>query len=234
MIGAMVSTWAIVCLQVLVLPQGSVASQVRVATKVLPQPRFVTVLKIVIATGPQPLVPEVGLSKVKLPALHSLVLLEKQVMIGAMVSTWAIVCLQVLVLPQGSVASQVRVATKVLPQPRFVTVLKIVIATGPQPLVPEVGLSKVKLPALHSLVLLEKQVMIGAMVSTWAIVWLHVLVLPQGSVASQVRVATNVLPQPRFVTVPKIVIATGPQPLVPEVGLSKVRLPALHSLVLLG
>src|SRR6266849_37488 len=102
-------------------------------------------------------------------------------MIGAMVSTWAIVCLQVLVLPQGSVTSQVRVATKVLPQPRFVTVPKIVIAAGPQPLVEGVGRSKVRLPALHSLVLLGKQLMIGAMVSTWAIVWLHVLVLPQGS-----------------------------------------------------
>ena len=69
-----------------------------------------------------------------------------------------------LVLPQGSVASQVRVATKVFPQPRFVIVLRMVIVAVPQ-LSLAVGMSKVKLLTPHSLVLLSEQIMVGAFVS---------------------------------------------------------------------
>src|SRR2546426_12842833 len=69
----------------------------------------------------------VGVSKVRLPTPHSLVLLPEQEMLGAVVSTVAMVWLQLLVLPHGSVATQVRVVTKVLPQVRLVTVLRMVI-----------------------------------------------------------------------------------------------------------
>jgi hypothetical protein len=74
--------------------------------------------------------------------------------------------------------------------------------------------------------------MVGAIVSTRAIVWLHTLVLPHGAVATHVRVATNVLPQPKLVTVPSTVIIAVPQLLV-AVGTSKLKSPPPHSLVLL-
>src|SRR6267378_2069542 len=98
-----------------------------------------------------------------------------------------------LVLPQGSVATHVRVATNVLPQPRFVTVPRIVIVAVPHRLL-AVGTSKLRVSTPHSLVLLPEQVIEGAVVSTLAIVWLHTLVLPHGSVATHVRVATKLFP----------------------------------------
>ena len=74
-----------------------------------------------------------------------------------------------LVFPHASVATQVRVATNVFPQPRLVTVLKIVIVEVPQLLV-AVGVSKVRLPTPHSFVLFAKHVMEGAVVSMVAMV----------------------------------------------------------------
>src|SRR5438552_18663955 len=110
----------------LVFLHASVASQVRVATKVLPQPKLVIVPRIEIVTVPQVLL-AVGVSKVSAPAPHSLVLFAEQVMEGAVVSIVAMVRSEERVLAHGSVASQVRVSTKVLPHPRLVTVLRMVI-----------------------------------------------------------------------------------------------------------
>src|SRR6266571_1689593 len=145
----------------------------------------------------------VGVSKVRLPTPHSLVLLPEQEMLGAAVSIVAMVWLHVLVLPHWSVATQVRVATKVLPQVKLVTVLRMLIAAVPQVSL-AVGVSKVRLPTPHSLVLLSEQEMLGAAVSTVAMVWLQVLVLSHWSVATQVRVATKVLPQDRLVVVQRM------------------------------
>ena len=152
----------------LLLPHGSVAAQVRVATNVLPQPKLVTVLRIEIVTVPQVLL-AVGVSKVRLPTPHSLVLFPKQVRDGLVVSTKAMVWLQVLLLPHGSTAAQIRVATKVLPHPKLVTVLRMVIVAVPQVLL-AVGVPKVNAPTPHSLVLLPKQVIEGAVVSIVAMV----------------------------------------------------------------
>src|SRR5437899_852200 len=102
-------------------------------------------------------------------------------MLGAVVSTVAMVWLHVLVLPHWSVATQVRVATKVLPQVRLVTVLRMLIPAVPQVSL-AVGVSKVRLATPHSLVLLPEQEMLGAEESTVAMVWLHVLVLDRKSV----------------------------------------------------
>ena len=66
------------------------AAQVRVATKVLPQPRLVTVLTMAIVAAPQLLV-AVGVSKVRLPTPHSFVLFAKHVMEGTVVSMVAMV-----------------------------------------------------------------------------------------------------------------------------------------------
>src|SRR5438034_8641873 len=93
------------------------------------------------------------------------------------VSTVAMVWPQVLVLPEASVATQVRVATKVLPQVRLVTVLRTLIAIVPHVLpAADVPTSSA---APHSLVWLAGQkVKVGLVVSTVAMVWVQVLVLP--------------------------------------------------------
>jgi len=80
------------------------------------------------------------------------------------VPTVAIVWLQVLLLPHESVATQVRVTTKTLPGARLVTVLKMEMVAVPQ-LSVALGVSKVKLPKPHWLVLFPEQEMIGAVVS---------------------------------------------------------------------
>src|SRR3989454_12816210 len=66
--------------------------------------------------------------------VHSTVLLGTQVMVGLVVSTTVTFWLQSAVLPQASVARQVRVASKVLPQwpAGLVTVLRMVMVTLPQ------------------------------------------------------------------------------------------------------
>src|SRR5207237_4639582 len=105
---------------------------------------------------------------------------------GLVVSTKAMVWLQVLLLPHGSTAAQIRVATNVLPHPKLVTVLRIEIVTVPQVLL-AVGVSKVRLPTPHSLVLFTEQVRDGLVVSTRAMVWLQVLLLAHASMAAQDR-----------------------------------------------
>jgi hypothetical protein len=91
-------------------------------------------------------------------------------------------------LPQASVADQVRVAEKVLPHSPLVTVLVIAMTTLVPPQ-PSVAVGRVKLNDVpHSTVALGAQVIVGAVVSTTVIFWLHRAVLPAPSVASQVRV----------------------------------------------
>src|SRR5437762_12052345 len=87
---------------------------------------------------------------------------------------------------------------------------------------------------VHSTVLFATQVMTGLVVSTTVTFWLHSAVLPQASVARQVRVASKVLPQwpVRLVTVPRMVMVTLPQASL-AVGASKVQV-LVHSTDLLG
>jgi len=128
------------------------------------------------------------------------------------------------------VATQVRVATKALPQDELVTVLRMDTEAEPQVSL-ATGVSKVRLPPPHWLVLLPEQVIDGALVSTLAMVWLHLLVLPHWSVATQVRVATKALPQVELVNVLRMDTVGMPQ-LSLALGESKVRLPMPHWLVL--
>src|SRR6266550_3116969 len=87
---------------------------------------------------------------------------------------------------------------------------------------------------VHSTVLLATQKMVGLVVSTTVTFWLQSAVLPQASVARQVRVASKVSPQwpVRLVTVPRMVMVTVPQVSL-AVGASKAQL-LVHSTVLLG
>src|SRR5206468_5872290 len=92
---------------------------------------------------------------------HSTVLLPTQMMVGLVVSCTVTFWLHSAVFPQASVARQVRVASKVLPQwpVRLVTVLRMVTVTVPQ-LSLAVGGSKAQV-LVHSTVLLATQVMLG-------------------------------------------------------------------------
>src|SRR5438552_19170261 len=97
--------------------------------------------------------------------VHSTVLLLTQVMLGGVRSCTVTVWLQSAVLPQASVARQVRVASKVLPQwpVMLVTVLRTVMVTLPYA---SLFLSASKDQVLeHSTVLLPTQMMVGLVVS---------------------------------------------------------------------
>src|SRR5438477_9078892 len=130
-----------------------------------------------------------------LPILHSTVLLGTQVMDGGVRSSTVTFWLQSAVLPQASVARQVRVASKVLPQwpAVLVTVLRMVIVALPQVSL-AVGASKDQ-ALVHSTILLGTQVMVGGVWSSTVTFWLQSAKLPQSSVARHVRVASKVLPQ---------------------------------------
>ena len=88
-------------------------------------------LRMVNITGPQPS-SAVGSSKPH-SSPHSTVVSSAQVMAGAVVSSTVTVWLYWAVFPQSSVASQVRVASKVSPQNPtvLVTVLSTVTVTFP-------------------------------------------------------------------------------------------------------
>src|SRR5436190_11072003 len=92
---------------------------------------------------------------------HSTILSGTQVMVGLVVSTTVTFWLQSAVLPQASVARQVRVASKVLPQwpVVLVTVLTMMRVTLPQVSL-AVGGSKDQV-LVHSTVLPDTQAMVG-------------------------------------------------------------------------
>ena len=107
-----------------------------------------------------------------------MVTLAEQVITGGVVSTVAIVWLHCAVLPQASVALQVRVATNVLPHVALVVVLTMLIAFVPQVSVAVGAVKSIAVP--HWLVTLAEQVITGGVVSIVAMVWLQFAdVLPQ-------------------------------------------------------
>jgi hypothetical protein len=127
------------------LPQASVARQVRVAVNPLPHVPFVTVLTMVIV-GMRPVAGSEALGASKLHGCKQFtVLLAGQVMTGAVVSRTVTVCVQLTLLLQPSMSSQIRVAVNVGPQKPlvFVTVLTTWIVTlAPTQLSVPVGASK--------------------------------------------------------------------------------------------
>ena len=102
-----------------------------------------------------------------LRAVGAVLLVLLQIMTGAVVSTMITVWLQVLVLPHASIACQVRVASKVLPQwpVTFVTVLTMDIVVLPL-LSVAVGVSKLQATPSSTVLLVLLQTITGAVVST--------------------------------------------------------------------
>src|SRR6266700_429041 len=114
-----------------------------------------------------PLSVPVGWSKLQGAPSWTVLLVLLQLMTGAMVSMTLTVWLHWALLPQASVAAQVRVASKVLPQwpAVLVTVLTTVMARLVPPLSVAVGASKLQAAPSWTLLLVLLQLMTGAMVS---------------------------------------------------------------------
>jgi hypothetical protein len=128
------------------------------------------------------------------------------------VSTTVMVWLHTALLLHASVARHVRVALNVFPQKpaRLVVVLTTTMVT----LVPshgsvDPGIANTQVEP-HSTTASFAQVIVGGVVSTTVMVWLHTALLLHASVARHVRVAVKVLPHwpARLVTVPVIVRVT--------------------------
>ena len=114
-------------------------------------------------------------------------MLVAQTMAGAVVSATEIVWLHVAVLPQASVAVQVRVEASRFPGSELVTVVVTVMTTSlPLHVSVAVGRSKSQV-APHSTIRSGTQVIAGGVMSCTVMVWTHWLWLPQASVATQVR-----------------------------------------------
>src|SRR6266436_1071947 len=137
-----------------------------------------------------------GASIVQAVPSSMLLLVLLQVITGAVVSTTVTFWLHCALLPHASVACQVRVASRVVPQwlAVLVTVLTIVMVLVPL-LSVAVGASKVQAVPNSTVLFVLLHVITGAVVSTTITFWLQEALLPQASVACQVRVASKVLPQ---------------------------------------
>src|SRR6266446_2324350 len=137
-----------------------------------------------------------GASKVQAAPCSTVLLVLLQVITGAVVSNTVTFWLHWAKLPHASVACQVRVTSKVLPQwpVVLVTVLRIVMVLLAL-LSVAVGASKVQAVPCSTVLLVLLQVITGAVVSTTVTFWLHWAKLPQASVVCQVLVALKVLPQ---------------------------------------
>src|SRR5712664_1879732 len=135
----------------------------------------------------------VGASKVQAVPNSTVLFVLLQVITGAVVSTTVTFWLQEALLPQASVACHTRVASKVVPQwpAVLVTVLTIVIVLVP-PLSDAVGGSKVQGMPISTVLFVLLQAITGAVVSTTVTFWLQEALLPQASVACQIRVASKV------------------------------------------
>src|SRR5258707_9578678 len=179
-----------VLLQVEELPQSSVAVQVRVTENSWGQlPGVVIVENVGITLGSHK---SEAVAEPKLGVLgHSMLAAGfGQVIVGAVLSVTEIVLLQVEELPQSSVAVQVRVTENSCGQlPGVVIVENVGITLGSHKseavAAPKEGL------AGHSTLDTVGHVIVGAVLSVTEIVLLQVEVLPQSSVAVQVRVTEN-------------------------------------------
>src|SRR6185503_9859907 len=110
MLGPWVSLMVMICTQVLLLLQLSVAVQVRaMLVQPPPAPGVITSLEVILLIPLQSSVAvAIPVSAGRIEALQSTVLSVGQVMLGPWVSVTVMVCTQVLLLFQLSVAVQVR------------------------------------------------------------------------------------------------------------------------------
>lgn len=189
--GAEKSVTMMIWRQVLLLPHPSEATQVRfIVIKTGHTPPIVTsenvtvgVLQLSVAVA-EPVFPG------KLLTEQLIVTLIGQVMAGAWLSSTTIVCVQVLELPQSSVAIQVRVIVLSCGHtPATVTSEKVIVAELSQLSVAvAVPVFAGNVLAVHRMVIFAGQVMAGPWLSSTKMIWLQDPMLPQSSVAVHVRV----------------------------------------------
>ena len=221
MTGAVLSSTVMVWLAVLVLPQGSFAVQVRFTEYFCGQePGVVSSAKVKVTVPPQASV-AVGVAKEGV-AGHSMVEgAGSDLMTGAVLSSTVMIWLAVLVLPQGLVAVQVRFTEYFCGQePCVVTSAKVRATVPPQPSV-AVGVAKEGVEGHSMVVGAGSELITGAVVSSTVMVWLAVLVLPQGSFAVQVRVTEYFCGQELGVVTSAKVSATVPPQASVAVGVAK-------------
>ena len=185
----------IVCRQSLpTLPQTSVAVQVRVMADSLAQEPAATLsLAATIGAGSQlSVAAAVPVPAAAVAASHSTVTFAGQVMSGAVVSIMVMVWVQLLLLPQLSVAVQVRVMLDAPAQlPAAMLSDKAMTGVLVQLSVAlAVPVSAAAVEASHSTVTLAGQEMSGAMLSVTVIVWTQLPTLPHSSVLDQLREIT--------------------------------------------
>src|SRR6266571_3972658 len=111
MTGGVVSRTVIVWMQLFLLPQASVAVQVRAMTLVPPQLVVTESLKLRLTELQPSSAVATPVKLVRVSAGHSSARSGGQVMSGGVVSRTVMVCTQRLLLPQASVAIQVRAVT---------------------------------------------------------------------------------------------------------------------------
>src|SRR5258706_130551 len=186
-VGAVLSVTEIVLLHVEELPQSSVAVQVRVTENSCGQLPGVVIVENVGTTLGSHKSEAVAEPKLGLLGHSMLAAGLGQVIVGAVLSVTEIVLLQVEEFPQSSVAVHVRVTENSCGQlPGVVIVENVGITLGSHKseavAAPKEGL------AGHSTLDTVGHVIVGAVLSVTEIVLLQVEVLPQSSVAVQVRV----------------------------------------------
>src|SRR5437867_295223 len=114
------------------------------------------------------------------------------------------------VLPQSSVAVQVRVVLYVVPQPGVVTSAKVMVTLASQASV-AVGGENTGVAGQLIGVVCVTQVIVGGVISCTTMVRLHAELLPQSSVAVHVRVVLYVAPQPGVVTSLNVTVTLASQ-----------------------
>src|SRR5512133_2609175 len=192
--GAVTSTTVITWLQVLALPQLSVAVHVRVMTTEHGFVLFVASAYVITGVASQ-LSVAVALPRANgvIGSSQFTVTSAGQRITGAVTSTTVITWLQVLALPQLSVAVHVRVMTTEHGFVLFVASAYVITGVASQ-LSVAVALPRANgvIGSSQFTVTSAGQRITGAVTSTTVITWLQVLALPHLSVAGHVRVMTTV------------------------------------------
>ena len=184
--GGVVSSTLITWVAVAVLPQPSSAVQVRVIVYSFGHDPF-TVASENVSVGVLQLSVAVGVAKLGVPE-HSIVDGPgKPLMTGGVVSSMVNICDAVAVFPQSSVAVQVRVMVYSFGHDPFVVTSAKTNAGVPQ-LSVAVGVTHEGVPEHSAVEGPGNPLMTGGVVSSTLITWDAVAVLPQSSVAVQVRV----------------------------------------------
>ncbi len=120
------------------------------------------------------------------------------------------VWLQVALLPQQSVACQVRVMSRSQPCPLVTVPTTVMVTLVPQQASMALGGSKLQgVPQITPLP--GAQVMSGGVPSNTWMLWLHVLLLPQQSVACHVRVMSRLQNWPLVTVLSTVIVTLLPQ-----------------------